>query len=142
MEITPKSTSDVLEAIIEGNKMRVCEPTEANQTSSRSHALLQILVKHKIKLNQSEFIVGKLSLIDLAGSERARKTQNRGVRMIEGANINRSLLSLGNCINALSEGKRFIPYRDSKLTRLLKDSLGGNCMTLMIACISPCLVDY
>jgi kinesin family protein 18/19 len=85
-----------------------------------------------------EIYQGKLSLIDLAGSERASNTKNRGIRLIEGANINRSLLALGNCINALVEmhkgvGKIHIPYRDSKLTRLLKDSLGGNCRTVMIA---------
>lgn len=78
----------------------------------------------------------------MAGSERAAKTNNRGIRMIEGANINRSLLSLGNCINALVDNmkkgaKNHIPYRDSKLTRLLKDSLGGNSRTVMIANISP-----
>jgi kinesin family member 18/19 len=76
--------------------------------------------------------VGKLSLVDLAGSERAANTKNTGVRLVEGANINRSLLALGNCINALGEkGNKgnFVPYRDSKLTRLLKDSLGGNCRT-------------
>jgi len=81
-------------------------------------------------------------MIDLAGSERAAKTLNRGIRMIEGANINRSLLALGNCINMLHENNskgitNYIPYRDSKLTRLLKDSLGGNCRTVMIANISP-----
>ena len=83
--------------------------------------------------------MGKLSLVDLAGSERAANTQNRGARLVEGANINRSLLALGNCINALGEkGNKgnFVPYRDSKLTRLLKDSLGGNCRTVMIANIS------
>jgi kinesin family protein 18/19 len=88
-----------------------------------------------------------LSLIDLAGSERASNTQNRGLRLIEGANINRSLLALGNCINALCDlhkgiGKIHIPYRDSKLTRLLKDSLGGNCRTVMVACISPFFNAY
>jgi hypothetical protein len=83
--------------------------------------------------------VGKLSLVDLAGSERAANTKNSGQRLVEGANINRSLLALGNCINALGEkGNKgnFVPYRDSKLTRLLKDSLGGNCRTVMIANIS------
>ena len=85
--------------------------------------------------------MGKLSLVDLAGSERAANTKNTGVRLVEGANINRSLLALGNCINALGEkGNKgnFVPYRDSKLTRLLKDSLGGNCRTVMIANISAC----
>lgn len=88
-----------------------------------------------------------MSLIDLAGSERASKTNNWGIWMIEGANINRSLLSLGNCINALVDGmktgkKNHIPYWDSKLTRLLKDSLGGNCWTVMIANISPSHESY
>lgn len=80
-------------------------------------------------------------MIDLAGSERAANTKNVGARLVEGANINRSLLALGNCINALGEkGNKgnFVPYRDSKLTRLLKDSLGGNCRTgvwLALRCI-------
>lgn len=103
------------------------EATGANEVSSRSHAILQIVVEHKDKSQgtSEEMTVGKLSLVDLAGSERAANTNNRGIRMIEGANINKSLLALGNCINMLSEqgaGGRnnFIPYRDSKLTRLLK----------------------
>ena len=104
------------------------EATGANQVSSRSHAILQVIVEHKDK-NQGtheEMTVGKLSLVDLAGSERAANTNNRGIRMLEGANINKSLLALGNCINMLSEQgdkagrNNFIPYRDSKLTRLLK----------------------
>lgn len=86
-------------------------------------------------------------MIDLAGSERASSTGNRGLRMIEGANINKSLLSLGNCINMLHQNmtkgqKNHVPYRDSKLTRLLKDSLGGNCRTVMIANISPCESNF
>jgi kinesin family protein 18/19 len=90
---------------------------------------------------------GKLSLIDLAGSERASKTSNRGIRLQEGAFINKSLLALGNCINILYENttknkSSHIPYRDSKLTRLLKDSLGGNCKTVMIANVSPCSSSY
>lgn len=87
----------------------------------------------------------------MAGSERASNTNNRGMRLVEGANINRSLLALGNCINALCEQTKMgpvaarnqhIPYRDSKLTRLLKDSLGGNCRTVMIANISPAFSAY
>jgi kinesin family protein 18/19 len=98
--------------------------------------------KDKNSGTEAEIKQGKLSLIDLAGSERASATQNRGIRLIEGANINRSLLTLGNCINALCEvnekgHKVYVPYRDSKLTRLLKDSLGGNSRTVMIANISP-----
>ncbi|KAF9334167.1 kinesin-like protein Klp5 [Podila minutissima] len=91
-----------------------------------------------------DFTVATLSLIDLAGSERASATKNRGSRLIEGANINKSLLALGNCINALCDNKpkAHIPYRDSKLTRLLKFSLGGNCKTVMIACVSPSSQHY
>jgi kinesin family protein 18/19 len=86
-------------------------------------------------------------MIDLAGSERAAYTSNKGMRMIEGANINKSLLALGNCITALADSKTknkkiYVPYRDSKLTRLLKDSLGGNCRTIMIANISPAVTSY
>jgi hypothetical protein len=79
----------------------------------------------------------KLFLIDLAGNEKAGQNENK--RFIEGVNINKSLLTLGKCINILSEQKKptFIPFRDSKLTRILKDSLGGNSKTVMIACISP-----
>lgn len=145
-EIPVTSTSEIMELIIASNKNRTTEPTKANITSSRSHAVLQITVEHTESAKQ---LAGKLSLIDLAGSERAAKTQNRGIRLIEGANINRSLLALGNCINALYEmhkrgpsSKMHIPYRDSKLTRLLKDSLAGNCNTVMIACISPTSLSY
>lgn len=110
------------------------EPTGANQVSSRSHAILQIVVEHKDKDQGTveEVTIGKLSLVDLAGSERGANTNNRGLRMIEGANINKSLLALGNCINILSEqgdkpGRmNFVPYRDSKLTRLLKVSFDSD----------------
>ena len=87
---------------------------------------------------------GKLLLIDLAGSERAAATKNEGVRLKEGANINKSLLALGNCIKALTSGnkKAFVPFRDSLLTRLLKHSLGGHCHTAMIATLSPALFHY
>jgi kinesin family protein 18/19 len=87
--------------------------------------------------------IGKLSLIDLAGSERASRAGNAGVRLQEGACINKSLLALSNCINSLHSNSmkgetNFVPFRDSKLTRLLKDSLGGNCKTVMIANVSSC----
>jgi kinesin family protein 18/19 len=127
-EMTVKSCKDIMIQLRKGNKMRTTESTNANETSSRSHAILQVIVEHKDRNSgvEAEVRVGKLSLIDLAGSERASATLNRGIRLIEGANINRSLLTLGNCINALSEAnekgkdKAHIPYRDSKLTRLLK----------------------
>lgn len=135
------STQDVLNLLTRGNRNRVTESTGANQTSSRSHAVLQITVEQKDRVGNTstEVRIGKLSLIDLAGSERATVTDNRGIRMVEGSNINRSLLSLANCINALGSKSRkgsYVPYRDSKLTRLLKDSLGGNCKTSMITAVS------
>lgn len=81
-------------------------------------------------------------MVDLAGSERGSATGFRGDRFREGASINKSLLALGNCINALADGKKHVPYRDSKLTRLLKDSLGGNCKTIIIANVSPSSLSY
>lgn len=93
-----------------------------------------------MKNTEEEVTCGKLSLIDLAGSERGTVTENRGVRLREGAKINTSLLALANCINALGDKSKkgfFVPFRDSKLTRMLKDSLGGNCKTVMIVTISP-----
>lgn len=142
-EVEVSTAEEILNLLIHGNHNRTTESTEANLTSSRSHAVFQIKVSHMEKNSgvRAEINIGKLSLIDLAGSERASKTNNRGIRMIEGANINRSLLALGNCINALHENttrnrENYIPYRDSKLTRLLKDSLGGNCRTVMIANIA------
>lgn len=81
-------------------------------------------------------------MIDLAGSERGSATGYVGARFTEGANINKSLLALGNCINSLADGQRHVPYRDSKLTRLLKDSLGGNCQTVMIANVSPSSMSF
>ncbi|XXQ29945.1 Kinesin-like protein [Plasmodiophora brassicae] len=139
-EIVANSAQEVMELLRLGNANRTTEPTAANQTSSRSHAVLQIVVEQRDRTpSTTETLrVGKLSLIDLAGSERAAITQNRGLRMIEGANINRSLLALGNCITALGSNSSFVPFRDSKLTRMLKDSLGGNTKTVMITNVSPC----
>ncbi len=135
--------SDVMELLSEGNKNRKTESTMANQVSSRSHAVLQILVKHTRRNDSGREIVtdSKLSLIDLAGSERASSTNNRGARLQEGANINKSLLALANCINALAGNngnkKNNVNYRDSKLTHLLKPSLEGNCHLVMICNINP-----
>lgn len=125
-----------------GNKARTIEPTAMNKTSSRSHALLSVTVRQTVPLDAKDHLrmkvrQGKLFMIDLAGSERANKTKNRGKRLQEGAHINRSLLALGNCINALSGGARYVNYRDSKLTRLLKEALSGNSKTVMIAQVSP-----
>ncbi|XP_030563893.1 kinesin-like protein KIF19 [Drosophila novamexicana] len=133
-EITTSSRKEVVSLLIKGNKARTMEPTAANQTSSRSHALLSITVQTRTPLGTKQ---GRLFLTDLAGSERAKKTKNRGKRLQEGAHINRSLLALGNCINALSGGARYVNYRDSKLTRLLKEALSGRCKTVMIAHVAP-----
>ncbi|KHC35323.1 kinesin family member 18/19 [Candida albicans P76055] len=142
----PNSVEEVMQLILEGNKNRTCSPTEANATSSRSHAVLQINVIQKDRTGDitEEHTFATLSIIDLAGSERAAATKNRGARLNEGANINKSLLALGNCINALCDPRRrnHVPYRDSKLTRLLKFSLGGNCKTVMIVCVSPSSQHY
>uniref|UniRef100_A0A6Q2X8X0 Kinesin-like protein n=1 Tax=Esox lucius TaxID=8010 RepID=A0A6Q2X8X0_ESOLU len=132
--------------LMKGNKQRTQEPTAANQTSSRSHAVLQVAVRQTSRSRDllQEVRFARLFMIDLAGSERASQTQNRGQRLKEGAHINRSLLALGNCINALSERhvNKYVNYRDSKLTRLLKDSLGGNSRTVMIAHISPASLAF
>lgn len=133
-EITTSSRKEVVNLLVKGNKARTMEPTAANQTSSRSHALLSITVQTRTPLGTKQ---GRLFLTDLAGSERAKKTKNRGKRLQEGAHINRSLLALGNCINALSGGARYVNYRDSKLTRLLKEALSGRCKTVMIAHVAP-----
>ncbi|KTW31950.1 uncharacterized protein T551_00633 [Pneumocystis jirovecii RU7] len=142
----PQNVDEVMDIILKGNANRTMSPTEANSVSSRSHAVLQINVIQKSRTaNISEDHFGAtLSIIDLAGSERASVTKNRGERLLEGANINKSLLALGNCINALCDPHRHnhVPYRDSKLTRLLKFSLGGNCKTVMIVCVSPSSSHY
>ena len=132
-----RSAEEVMRLLQRGNKERTQEPTAANKTSSRSHALLMVNVTETSRSKQN-VKNGRLYMIDLAGSERASNTKNAGLRLKEGAHINRSLLALGNCINALAEKKtKYVNYRDSKLTRLLKDTLNGNCHTVMIAHISP-----
>lgn len=137
----PQNVQQVMDMIMRGNECRTMSPTEANATSSRSHAVLQINIAQKDRnadVNEP-LTMATLSIIDLAGSERASATRNRGERLQEGANINKSLLALGSCINALCDPRKrnHIPYRNSKLTRLLKFSLGGNCRTVMIVCVSP-----
>ncbi|KAL7806894.1 kinesin domain-containing protein [Trichoderma gracile] len=142
----PRDVQEVMDMIVRGNEYRTVSPTEANATSSRSHAVLQINISQKDRnadVNEPH-TMATLSIIDLAGSERASVTKNRGERLTEGANINKSLLALGGCINALCDprGKAHVPYRNSKLTRLLKFSLGGNCKTVMIVCVSPSSAHY
>ncbi|KAF9563739.1 kinesin-domain-containing protein [Agrocybe pediades] len=142
VELKPKTAEEVKEIVLQGNLRRTQSPTHANETSSRSHAVLQVHVSQSPRTASitEQRTMATLSIIDLAGSERAAATTNMGQRMVEGANINKSLLALGNCINALCESGgaiRHVPYRNSKLTRLLKFSLGGNCKTVMIVCVAP-----
>ena len=116
-----------------------------NKDSSRSHSIFTIYIEMSEQVesmeNETSFKAGKLNLVDLAGSERQSKTQASGDRLKEANKINLSLSALGNVISALVDGKsQHIPYRDSKLTRLLQDSLGGNTKTVMIAAVSP--ADY
>ena len=146
-EYNISSVKEMIDCIHKGNFRRTMASTAVNQFSSRSHAIIQITLEQKKKSKglMQEVTLSKLSLVDLAGSERAASTENKGIRMTEGAKINKSLLALGNCINILSDPNKqgaFVPYRDSKLTRLLKDSLGGNTKTIMIACITPSYLCY
>ncbi|XP_020778849.2 kinesin-like protein KIF13B isoform X2 [Boleophthalmus pectinirostris] len=138
-----------IESLMEGNKSRTVAATNMNEESSRSHAVFNIILTHTLcdlKSGTSGEKVSKLSLVDLAGSERAAKTGAAGERLKEGSNINKSLSTLGLVISALADqgaGKnKFVPYRDSVLTWLLKDSLGGNSRTAMVATVSPAADNY
>ncbi|XP_039546132.1 kinesin-like protein KIF13B isoform X2 [Pimephales promelas] len=145
------SYKDIESLMSEGNKSRTVAATNMNEESSRSHAVFNIILTHTLrdlKTGTSGEKVSKLSLVDLAGSERADKTGAGGERLKEGSNINRSLTTLGLVISALAEQgagrnkSKFVPYRDSVLTWLLKDSLGGNSRTAMVATISPAADNY
>ncbi|XP_041766361.1 kinesin-like protein KIF3A [Anopheles merus] len=128
-----------------GNKNRVVGATKMNSESSRSHAIFSITVESSEtdEAGRQYVRMGKLQLVDLAGSERQSKTQSSGLRLKEATKINLSLSVLGNVISALVDGKStHIPYRNSKLTRLLQDSLGGNSKTVMCASISPADSNY
>ncbi|NWU94764.1 KIF4 protein, partial [Upupa epops] len=134
------SAQDTVACLEQGNKSRTVASTAMNSQSSRSHAIFTIYIDQRKKADKNSSFHCKLHLVDLAGSERQKKTKAEGDRLKEGININRGLLCLGNVISALGDENRkggFVPYRDSKLTRLLQDSLGGNSHTLMIACVSP-----
>ena len=147
LSMTPcKSVDDMLTVMFKGDQNRSVGATAMNQDSSRSHSIFTIYIEVGEKLeasSETKFRAGKLNLVDLAGSERQSKTQASGQRLEEAKKINLSLSALGNVISALvAGGKKHIPYRDSKLTRLLQDSLGGNTKTLMIAAISPADYNY
>jgi hypothetical protein len=139
-----KSVAEIEKIMNAGNKHRKTGKTAMNDTSSRSHSIFTIYIETSRILNGEQKIkAGKLNLVDLAGSERQSKTNAVGNRLLEAQKINLSLSALGNVISALVDGKStHIPYRDSKLTRLLQDSLGGNTKTVMIAAISPAAYNY
>ncbi|CAH1155037.1 unnamed protein product [Phaedon cochleariae] len=138
---TVNSLGEMMEILARGNKNRATGSTKLNESSSRSHAIFAILVETKNNVT-GKTTFGKLNLVDLAGSERVHKTMATGDRLKEAGKINLSLSVLANVISALVDGKStHIPYRNSKLTRLLQDSLGGNSLTAMIAMISPNFLD-
>jgi kinesin family protein 4/21/27 len=147
---------DICGLLTEGMQKRVTASTLMNEGSSRSHSICTLTIENHgaptsdvthSPLNEDSCVKwSKLQLVDLAGSERQKRTQAKGNRLKEGININLGLLALGNVISALGDPKKraagmHVPYRDSKLTRLLQDSLGGNSRTLMVACVSPADVN-
>ncbi|KPP70900.1 kinesin heavy chain-like, partial [Scleropages formosus] len=131
------SPEEVMDVIDEGKANRHVAVTNMNEHSSRSHSIFLINIKQE-HIETEQKLSGKLYLVDLAGSEKVSKTGAEGAVLDEAKNINKSLSSLGNVISALAEGtKTHVPYRDSKMTRILQDSLGGNCRTTMFICCSP-----
>lgn len=142
-EVVVKNALETTNCLMRGSADRAVGSTAMNATSSRSHAIFTITLQKVHKDNPTAATSAKFHLVDLAGSERSKKTLTTGEQFKEGVKINQGLLALGNVISALgssNQSAQHIGYRDSKLTRLLQDSLGGNSMTLMIACISP--ADY
>jgi kinesin family protein 4/21/27 len=140
ISLTINSYAEAIGLLKNASSLRAVGSTLVNEESSRSHAILTINLEQRLSENQT--LKSKLQLVDLAGSERQSKTKAEGIRLKEGININKGLLALGNVISVLSTKNadnkpRHVPYRDSKLTRLLKDSLGGDSHTIMIACVSP-----
>jgi hypothetical protein len=165
-EVKVESAEEALLCLTRGMYRRVTGATAMNETSSRSHAIFSLIVEQSTVMDRIggtpskvrndgenddpmqrhvQAKRSKFNFVDLAGSERQKRTQSSGQRLKEGININQGLLVLGNVISALGDptkqGKTFVPYRDSNLTRLLKGSLGGNHKTLMIACVSPASIN-
>ncbi|KAF9678525.1 hypothetical protein SADUNF_Sadunf07G0043900 [Salix dunnii] len=154
-EVAVSTLQEMAACLEKGSLSRATGSTNMNNQSSRSHAIFTITLEQMRKLHSvspvndtpdedmgEEYFCAKLHLVDLAGSERVKRTGTGGLRLKEGIHINKGLLALGNVISALGDEKKrkegmHVPYRDSKLTRLLQDSLGGNSKTVMIACISP-----
>lgn len=146
-QVITKSIPEIERAMDAGNQNRKTGETAMNKQSSRSHSIFTIYLERSDEVDDGtgkpKIRAGKLHLVDLAGSERQSKTHAEGDRLKEAQKINLSLSALGNVITALVDGKsKHIPFRDSKLTRLLQDSLGGNTKTAMIAAISPADYNY
>ncbi|KAM0335796.1 hypothetical protein ACHAQA_000846 [Verticillium albo-atrum] len=150
-EVPVRNINEILRYMKNGDDSRTTASTKMNDTSSRSHAVFTIMLKqihHDMETDETTERSSRIRLVDLAGSERAKATEATGQRLREGSNINKSLTTLGRVIGALADSKQkgrkrtkdVVPYRDSILTWLLKDSLGGNSKTAMIACIAP--ADY
>ncbi|XP_074581994.1 kinesin-like protein KIN-4A [Curcuma longa] len=158
-EVDVSTQNEMAACLEQGSISRATGSTNMNNQSSRSHAIFTITLEQLRKINpcytadgspieeiSEDFLCAKLHLVDLAGSERAKRTGSHGLRFKEGVHINKGLLALGTVISALGDERKrkeggHVPYRDSKLTRLLQDSLGGNSRTVMIACISPADVN-
>ena len=142
-----KHPNEVVEILLEGNKNRKVGSHELNKDSSRSHSIFSVYVISESVSEEGQIVkkYGKVSLVDLAGSERLKESKSQGDMIKETGNINKSLFMLGKVISILTEkrdansaGKKIhVPYRDSKLTMLLSDSLGGKAKTILIACVSP-----
>uniref|UniRef100_A0A8C4H8E9 Kinesin-like protein n=1 Tax=Dicentrarchus labrax TaxID=13489 RepID=A0A8C4H8E9_DICLA len=130
------SPDEVMDTIEQGKNNRIVAVTNMNEHSSRSHSIFLINIKQENTQTEQK-LTGKLYLVDLAGSEKVGKTGAEGTVLDEAKMINKSLSSLGIVISALAEGSSYVPYRDSKMTRILQDSLGGNCRTTMVICCSP-----
>ncbi|KAI1719255.1 kinesin motor domain-containing protein [Ditylenchus destructor] len=160
-QVQVHSGQEIMDVLKNGSLKRTTAETNMNQASSRSHAIFSLLIKQKRiasienveimgldaakEIKELEVLTAKFHFVDLAGSERLKRTGATGDRQKEGISINCGLLALGNVISALGQVKgkaAHVPYRDSKLTRLLQDSLGGNSCTLMIACASPSDIDF
>ncbi|XP_068032636.1 kinesin-like protein KIF27 isoform X2 [Anomalospiza imberbis] len=148
-EFQVECADEVISLLESGNAARHTRTTQMNEHSSRSHAIFTISIHQKQSAEYQnaaqDSMASKFHFVDLAGSERVAKTGNTGERFKESIQINSGLLALGNVISALGDPKRksvHIPYRDAKITRILKDSLGGNAKTVMITCISPSSLDF
>lgn len=149
-EVLASTTLDILESYERGNKARRVGETNMNERSSRSHTIFRITIESREIGENGEsredgpVQVSSLNLVDLAGSERADQAKTEGDRLKEGGHINKSLLALGNVIRLLSDPKtavEYINYRDSKLTRILSASLGGNALTSIICTVTPASLD-